>query len=577
VSPYVRPYSVRNGDRLAAWSVLLVLLAVYTATFAGLPDNPDAEVEFQTTSALARKGTPALGGTPEAEALREAGRDVVPGGPGREQQRFAPFGLGQAAVGLPFYFAGRALALAWPEFERRNAEPTPDGVVRSEYFAHLLVGWRDPLLGALTAFLLVLTARRLGMGRRAAWITAVTYGLATFAWPQARSTLSDVQAAFLLLAAFHFLCIAGEHFDRLRSPRLLDLAWLGACLGGAVLTRVAVLPQAAVLFAAALLVARRGRRRIARAFEGGSPPVRERPLLRLVALWLPVVACAAVLLWANAWRFGDPLNTGRGRTFSDPTCFSYPPHLGLLGLLVAPGKGLVWMAPGLLLLGWGLRRADGSKPWIWPSLLVWLALASFLPVALTPDWHGAPAFGPRYLLPFLPFAWLAFGFAVERGGRGLRLAAVALTLFGLLVQLPASLVDPATHQDLAAQAARIQWPAPPGAEPAPDGSAGREQEALRQHHVQWDWGFAAPWAQWRILRHRLAGLGEEFPVDEIFQVDSDRRIRAAGERSRGFRHLAWVDLAERLGGPGWPPALLCTLLMGAGIVFAVRALDRTRL
>ena len=45
------------------------------------------------------------------------------------------------------------------------------------------------------------------------------------------------------------------------------------------------------------------------------------------------------------------------------------------------------------------------------------------------------------------------------------------------------------------------------------------------------------------------------------------------ERAKGFRHLAWVDFAARLGGPTWPAMLFCTLLLGAGLVVAIRGLD----
>ena len=86
VSPFIRSQAVTKGDRFVALSVFMVLLAAFTATFSGLPDNPDAEVEFQTTSALARNGTLALGGTPEAQAILEIRFSVRKGGPGREKK-----------------------------------------------------------------------------------------------------------------------------------------------------------------------------------------------------------------------------------------------------------------------------------------------------------------------------------------------------------------------------------------------------------------------------------------------------------------------------------------------------------
>lgn len=79
MSSTTRVSFLRREDRLAAWSVFALLLAVFVATMNGLPTVPDAEVEFQTTSALARTGRAALGGTPEAEALIASRFGVVEG------------------------------------------------------------------------------------------------------------------------------------------------------------------------------------------------------------------------------------------------------------------------------------------------------------------------------------------------------------------------------------------------------------------------------------------------------------------------------------------------------------------
>jgi hypothetical protein len=145
------------------------------------------------------------------------------------------------------------------------------------------------------------------------------------------------------------------------------------------------------------------------------------------------------------------------------------------------------------------------------------------------------------LLPLLPLAWIAAALAVERASDGvlLPIAAGVLTVLGFVTNLPAALVDPMTHQDLAVQAARIAWASPGGATP-------REEDEARFLLIQWDWRFAAPWAHWRILFHRLRRGDEPFGVRELFFLDSDVRLDVGEERERGFRHLAWVDLAHRL-------------------------------
>ena len=567
MSPYVRPYAVSQADRMAAFSVFALLLAIYTATFSGLPDNPDAEVEFQTTSALARTGSLALGGTPEAEAIIERSYNVRIGVDG---EAYSWFGPGQAVLALPLYLAGRGLSVLWPAVEERHAATERMGASRSEYFPHLLVGWRNPLLTALTGFLLVLTARRLGMRRSAAWITAMTYGLTTFAWAQARSTLSDVQATFFLFLAYHAIVLMAERFQRLRQPRAHELALGGVALGLCVLTRVAVVPAAAVLTLTGWFVIRRGSRRIARTYEHAMRPDK-RSLVGLYALFsLPLFACVGLFLWLNHLRFGDPFETGYGSAVFSGTFFSYPPLSGLAGLLLSPGKGLLYMAPALLILPFGVTHADGRDLRLWSTTTLLVALAVALPVACTQTWHGARTYGPRYLLPLLPFVWLAVGFAFEKKRTWVRRSAVALFAFGALVQVPASLVDHVTHQELALEAARIQWP-------EPGGETEREKDDARFLLIQWDTNYAAPWAHWRILRHRVAGLGEDFPLDNIFGIPGAERATPGEDRERGFRHLAWVDLTQRLWGSAWPAVVLCSLLLAFGLVLSVLSLDRARL
>ena len=552
------PPALQRGDWLAVGAVFFLLLAAYTATFVGLPDNPDAEVEFQTTSALARRGSFALGGTSEAELILsiehhgQQGYNVRPGGPGREGRFYSWSGVAQPLVALPFYFAGRALSFAFPVFEERHVQTTHFGAPRSEYFEHLLVGWRNPLLGALTGALVVLAARRSGARRVPALLAGLGYGLTTYAWPQARSTLSDVQATFFLFVAFVACQAALERLEHGERPRVSTLLAFGCGLGGAFLTRMMTAPAVGVLVLLFAISAVRAARR------AGTYGARE------LAFGLgPAILAFLFFLWINELRFGDPLESGYGDVVSFAVWFTQPPQRGLFGLLLSPGGGLLWMAPLVLLLPVWLtdgyrRRAIGEL-----ALVLGVALAVLLPIAVSPAWHGGWTYGPRYILPLLPVLWVGVGVGLsliaERAWG--RWTAAALALLGLGTALPGVLVDTMTHLDLATQAARWAWPDPPGATEF-------DREEFRFVEIKQDWRFAAPWAHARILAHRLAGRGEEFPVRELFGLERDERLTLGHEREKDFLHLAWVDFHRRLGGPLWPAVLLVSAFLALGVILA---------
>ncbi len=531
--------AVDAADRAGALAIFALLLALYTLTFSGLPDNPDAEVEFQTVHSLAQHGNLALSDTPEARAIVAARFDVRPGGPGREARWYAWFGVGQALVALPFYAAGACLERSFPEVEIRHASFVEYGAQRSEYWRHLAVGWRNSLLAAATAALVFLAARRLGAARKQAWLAALLFGTTTFVWPQARSTLSDVQGMF-------FLCLACERWLRCRgesSGRMFALCIGGAALGLAVLTRVALAPAACV---------------IGVAYVASLHKQRANPR-EYAALLAPLLCAAALFLLANERRFGSMFETGYGTALAGGTFFSSPPLPALAGLLLSPAKGLLWMAPLVLLvpLGWRMSRARGERAW--PFVAAAASAAVIAPVVFTQSWHGAWTYGPRYVLAILPLLWPAVALALDRARerRGVFIAAVALALLGLATSLPGVLVDHMTHQDLAMQAARIEWPELGGRDE-------RERDDARFLRMQWDWNFAAPWAHWRIAASRARGAQDEYSPRELFGVESDEPIHPQHARELGWNHLAWVDLKARLGGPFWIGPLCAALWLAIG-------------
>jgi len=567
---------VRKYDRVVAWAVWLLAMSVLVGTFVGAPETHDAEISFQATSSLWRTRSLALSETPEARLLIQAAQDAEQGGlgdsfpvqHGDDGQYYGWYGVGHSIAPLPLYGIGRLLSFTAPEIERRHSDDRQLGFERSEYFPHLIVGLRNPLLTAFTAWMIVLCARRMGVRRKAAYFAGMTYCLCTYAWPQGRSWLSDVQAAFFLFAAFHLILRLREERARVGlRPSVLLL--LGLSLGAAVSTRAVVLPAVLVLECSALFVMFRGHAGHEAVRATGRPRGIDPGRKAFAWMFVPQLLIAGLLLFANVQRFGDPFDSGYGALLRGN--FLHAPSLtGLVGVLFSPGKGLLWMAPGLVLLYFGVPRAlrTGQRVWLWTTLA--LSVVVLMPVICVQGWHGAWTFGPRYLLPLLPFLWLGVALGLERAAekRGIAVLALALSALGFAVNLPAVLVDTTTYHQLAVQAAPYKWD-------TPEGLSDADRDEWLFQRTQFDWGFAAPWAHWRILRHRTAGLGEEFPVREIFFVDDDARVRPAHSRQEGRTHFGWVDFTERLGGRPWPALLAVGLLFALGAILSIIGLDHS--
>ena len=105
----------------------------------------------------------------------------------------------------------------------------------------------------------------------------------------------------------------------------------------------------------------------------------------------------------NVAVFGSPLSTGYG---ADPgSTLTNPFFEGLVGLLLSPGKGVVWYALPLVLTVWGWGRF-AKKHGAEAAFVVALVVPVVVLFSLYSFWHGDGAWGPRYLIPVLPFLLL---------------------------------------------------------------------------------------------------------------------------------------------------------------------------
>jgi hypothetical protein len=351
-----------------------------------------------------------------ARALARGGIAVPEGAtqPGPDGRHFSKNTAGQAVLALPFVVAGDVAAgLAGFRAERR------------ELAARFVASFFNAAVTALLLAALWTALRRFGVGARAALAATVLAGFTTPLWVYAKSFMAEPLQSLGLLLALAGAARAGAADDAAAARRGGLLAGLGAFL--AVSAKLGMLPLALACLTAAGF---------------------RRPRAWLLPLAGPAAALAGHALY-NALRFGSPFETGYGAQAS-LAAFDTPLAVGVYGLLLSSGKGLAWFAPCVWLVPAGLaamlragRAVEAAGRESGEALAVRRAgraiVAAFAVALLVygrfQHWGGDGSWGPRYLVPLLPLAGVALGFALEGASRLRRRVAWALGAVGLLVTL----------------------------------------------------------------------------------------------------------------------------------------------
>ena len=391
------------------------LLALYLLTYAPTLHSSDGLAMFSTAESLVRRGAW------DIEQIHWMG--LQQGTFGLDGLLYSRKGLGQPILALPLTWLG----LLIPGF----------GPVSTT----MLFG---SLLTALTGVFILWVYEALGYNTRSGLIAALIFGTATLAWPYAKTFFSDPLAGFLLLAALLALLkfkqgglvnkrrrpggLGGSspHFHSPVSSRQgLSYAFVaGLCLGWAVATRYAealFLP----LFGLLLLAYLRG--------ENRSVWWRS-----LIAFGLPILAVGVGLMAFNLTRYGDPLDTG----YLAEETFSAIWWQGITGQLISPGRGLLLYSPILLLSFFGLKgcwQRHRAETWVCLGV-IGLHLLLYGKWFM---WHGGCAWGPRFMVPTLPF-WVilmapVLAPPITRSARWI--GVLGLWGVSVLVQIPGVAVD----------------------------------------------------------------------------------------------------------------------------------------
>jgi hypothetical protein len=397
-----------------AVAVFLFFFAAYTFTLSGdIFSTGDTTIRIQLAENIGEHFRLDLHGWTVHYANHVKKEQLDPRvSTGRGGLTYTTYELGQPLAFVPLDYFAKAAA---------RQERWPQGA--AQLWFDRLVG---PIFGALEVLVFFLFAVRLGFGLRRAIPLTLVFAFATGCWPDEQSVLEHTEVAFFILLGVY---LAFRYRDQDAGSRYVVFSGLG--LGGALMTRYQDAFLAFLATALYLALPRtapwRWRDMFSRAI------VRDEVLLSLGLL--PAVV---VDMWYSVVRFGSPLATGHYEKL-----FGYPIWLGAPGLLVSPGKGLLWYSPTIFLLVFAVpaffRRFRDLTVTIGA-----LAVGFVLLYANVTFWHGDPAWGPRYMYPVVPFLTLPLGelFYLRRKHTRLILAISALVVAGgFTIQLSAVAVS----------------------------------------------------------------------------------------------------------------------------------------
>lgn len=261
-------------------------------------------------------------------------------------------------------------------------------------------------------------------------LSTIAFGLGTLYFPFSTMLFDHVPVAVLSLLAFAMLRDGSAKEGRAAAGRLIAA---GGAAGLAVLCNYAAALIAAPLVVYAFIVCR-PRRRVFLVLAGGLP-------------------AALALGWYQAACFGSPLalatsfQSGLFTTTGARWLGAFDPPRGeiVVRLLIDPYRGLFISSPILFLGVYGLWRMAGTRSTRTEAVLfASIATAFLLMNASFNGWHGGYSFGPRYLIPALPFLALPLAPVLAR----LKRIGWCLVVISAALILLATAVDPQAPFDI---------------------------------------------------------------------------------------------------------------------------------
>ncbi len=408
--------------RVPIWIVLFIFfLSLYLLTANGRIDSGDGEAIYQVTRSIVDKCAFAIPPPPPEEKFydsfgSEISQELLAGGGaygawGAGGHYYSKYGIGQSLIAIPLYLGGLILGRV----------VTSPGI---HFFTRFSTAMLNPLVSAVVCALVFGFCIRLGLPTRSAVNLTLVYGLGTIAWPYSKTFYSEPLVTMFLLASVYVLVSLKN------TSRVAKLLLAGGLWGASILVKLTALIVAPALL---LYLVAKGR-------EKGQ---HLRGLIGdLALLFAPVLGSASVIFWYNAVRFGSAFDTGyRAVNWSLAGGV-----MGLYGLLFSPGRGIFLYMPIVILSVPALLNF--YKQHKWEAALFSLIIAAYTLIhSAYNSWEGGGVWGPRLLLPMIPFLIIPLSSLLPAISqrKWLEFLFVALLFCSILIQISAISVSNIRH------------------------------------------------------------------------------------------------------------------------------------
>ena len=383
-------------NRTPSLYLFIFVLCIYALT-AGGHYGGDGFWNYLTAQSLVRDGNIIISDEiftmPEMQRQYES---VLSSG-----RHHSKYGLGLPLVEIPFYLIGHFLAQLLPN-------------IPADYLTMFTTSMTNVILCGFSVLIFFFIVQSFDPTPTTTWWLTIAFAFGTLLFPYAGYGFSEPLVGLGLLLT----TLGLTNFKHKPTAILVILSGIGFSI--AILTKLYTF----VLLPILILYLRRNK-------ASGQA---------VLVFLLPIIATSLLIALHNVSRYGNLFHTGyhldilaqKGGYFT----FTLTQIItSLYGLLFSTGRGIIFFMPLIFLFPIAYTKFRSSHP-NEARLFLGLILVQFAFLLPMIDWHGGSCWGPRYLLPIIPFCIFPLSALTElKWTRG-------LTILGLLMQLPGVLMNP---------------------------------------------------------------------------------------------------------------------------------------